>query len=137
MRTTGSSDNMAKLAVCFAKFANILLKVNEYVLNEHDDTQTNDNGKSITSDDVDIRELLKELPEFSRKALDKNSYILLGPVNKTTYQYIHEKSFNLVVYILMLIAESLPSQQEQDLDPEIVALFRNVYLEKKFFYKVI
>lgn len=137
MRTTGSSENMSKLAVCFAKFANILLKVNEYVLDEHDDSQTNGNRNPTTSDEVNIRELLKARPEFSRSALDKNSYILLGSDNKTTYQYIHEKNFNLIVYILMLIAESLPSQQEPVLDPEIVALFKNVYSEKKFFYKVV
>lgn len=136
MRTVGSSASMSKLAVCFAKFANILIKVNEYVLDENEESHTNGNGKSTTSDDLNIRELLKAPPEFSRSTLEKNSFILIG-VNKTIYQYIHEKNFNLVVYLVMLIAECLPTLQQQELDPEIDALFRTVFSEKKFFSKVV
>ncbi len=123
---------MVGLAVCFAKFAKIVLKVNEYELDNDEDL----NGiEKSTADDLNIRALLKLRPAFSRESLDKNSFLLIK-VNQTTYQYIHEKNFNLVVYILLLITESLQQSNQQELDSEIVALLKTVYLEKKFFQKV-
>lgn len=91
-----------QLAKYFLKFAQILLSLNEYNL---------DDEKS-----VNIKSLVDSKPVFTREQLDRN-YFLLAETESNHYMYIHEKIFNLIVYLIIFIIDTndLASQEDESL----------------------
>lgn len=120
---------MLKLAGYFSKFIQTILSTNEYHLNT-------DEQKPVASDDLNISALLRVKPAFDRQNLEKNSYLLIE-LNPKLYMYIHEKNFNLVIYMMLLIVDVIGNEPgENTLEPEFWHLFKDIYTKKQLFYKV-
>lgn len=132
IKESSSSDQILKLASCLAKFAQIIISLNEYQLN--DEAEASQQSEKMTH--LNINALLKVKPAFNRSDLEMNSYLLIE-ITPKIYQYIHEKNFNLVVYMIMLINELLEEIKGEDLvlDNEILALFRDIFYKRKLFSK--
>lgn len=103
------------LANYFSKFIQILLSLNEYNINENDDKNLN------------IKSLIKINQPFDRNSIEKNSYLLLE-LNSNFYIYIHEKVYNLIVYLITFVIDATDFVSDQN--DEINNLFKNQFVAK-------
>lgn len=83
------------------KYCSILVQLNQSTNLSNGDAQ-NDSEKLTPDDCSNIKVILKSKQPFDRNNLSQNSYILIELVNGSVYLYIHEKSYNLIVYFLIL-----------------------------------
>jgi len=130
-------EKTLKLVGCFARFCRVVLSLNEFDINQ----EIKDDKKSSSFEGMNMRALLKARPPFAREHLEKNSYLLIKTTDKPElYMYIHEKIFNLVLYMTLLVIEALVdtgvSTPEFQQTNDIEELFKDFYVKKKLIFKV-
>ncbi len=130
-------EKTLRLACWFARFCRVVLELNEY---EMFSPEANDEeqGDSL----VNIKALLRARPVFRREDLEKNSYVLVKSSDRPeVYMYVHEKIFNLVVYMTLLVVEAWTDRgvsiEEEKPINDIEGLLKDLYVKKKLLFKVI
>lgn len=93
----------------FSKFSSILISLNEYSIDDSDTDTTNANMES--SNNLSIKTLIRTNQAFDRNSIAKNSYILIE-ITPSLYVYIHEKIFNLIMYLVFIVIESIDGEQK-------------------------
>jgi hypothetical protein len=78
----------------FTKFSSILINLNEYNIDECDE-----------NDNLNIKTLIRVNQTYDRNSTATNSFILIE-MSPNHYTYIHEKIFNLVLYLVFFVIES-------------------------------
>ena len=88
--------------------------------------------KEMATDFAKISEMIISLNEYQLN--DKNSFILIA-VSDQLFLYIHEKNFNPVVYLLLMIIELLEQSGTFELNDDLRDMFRCVYFDiQKIFF---
>lgn len=130
MKNFTSKAAILSLTNSFAKFAVILMNLNEYSLK---DEGMSEKGSS----DVNMKVILAKKQAFDRSCLDRNSYIVVE-LDQQLYLYLHEKIYNLVVYMLLLAVENFDEDDlvMTELSEEVTILFKKVFQENNLFKKV-
>ena len=128
MKNFTSKSAILSLTNLFAKFAVIIMNLNEYSLNDQEITEKG-------TPDVNIQVILAKKQAFDRSSLDKNSYIVIE-LDQQLYLYLHEKIYNLVVYMLLLVVENFDGDDHTELSEEVTILFKKVFQENNLFKKV-
>jgi len=129
-------EKTLRLACWFARFCRVVLDLNEYEISPEANDEEQDSSL------VNIKALLKARPVFSREDLEKNSYVLVKSSDTPeVYMYVHEKIFNLVVYMTLLVVEAWTdrgsSKEEDQPINDIEGLLKDLYVKKKLLFKVI
>jgi len=89
-----------KLLIYFIKFPEIMLNLNEY----HISSDENDESSSL------IKALINANQIYDRKST--NSYLLIELVSSKHYIYIHEKIFNLIIYLVLYVIDTAATSDE-------------------------
>lgn len=87
-------NELVNLRNLVTKYAVLMLKMNEYNMNDPEVELSNQN----------IKLLIKNKQLFDRQSLDSNSFILIE-TKLSNYLYINEKIYNLVIYFYLIIIQ--------------------------------